>query len=147
MAATSYNARQVVVTWGDLVLTDSAVETGEFCVVERVNPSTQMEDTMTGTVFAARNSRGGTVRVTLSSHGDANQALSDALAEQESSGRIIARKLMVKDYNGTEKAVSDKAVLEGYPSMSNAGDATVQSRTWTFLCSNLEMVLGPGTAL
>lgn len=149
MANTTYNARQVLLTWGSTALTDGAPLTGDFCTVERTAPSAAIVGTLGGGAVAiAGNDRTGTVTVTLYASSVENADLSAALELQESDGRIISYKLLAKDYNGTEEFSSDQAFIAGPPAVAFSADGTsAPTRVWTFLCPGLKMVYGAGNAL
>lgn len=142
---TSYNAQQVIVTWGSQVLTDGVPETGENITVARTTESGSLVSNLGGdAVLLLRNDRTGTLTITLFSHSEANTYLSEALTRQERTGRAVAKPLMVKDYNGNELFTSDTAVVATMPESGFAGDA-VPTRSWTLLLPNLQMTHGGGT--
>lgn len=139
----SYNARQVVAVWGTTVLTESMPESGENLTVSRNTPSTELAAQMGNSVAVMRNDRTGTVTVTVYSHSAANTALSEALNRQERGIRVVAKSLMVKDYNSEEIFSADTAVIAGPPTAGFSGDGA-PTRQWTLLCGELNMVFGEG---
>lgn len=144
---TSYNGRQVVITWGEITITDSTRAEGEFCTVTRASDTVTLTPLMNGgAVINTVNNRTGTVVVTLDKNGEANSALTAAMKQHEETGVPVGKALMIKDYNGTELHECSFAVLTRPADSAFAGEDG-GTRQWTFQCPELLMSPGAGNQL
>lgn len=137
--AKTYNAKQVIVTWGPFNLTEGALSEGVFV---EVNPTARraMQTGLMGggAVIGILNNTTGTVTVTLSAAADINNILTDALSLQIQEGVPRSQPLLVKDHSGRAVDSCPDAVLDGFPPKSYAADGT-PTYQWVFLCPELKM--------
>lgn len=142
---TAYNKRQVIATLGDINLTDSAQEEGDFLEITRNVDTATLTATMKGAVINISNNRTGVATLTLDQHGEANSRLSALVEEMEQTGRPNGLAFMAKDYNGTELHTCDFAVV-ARPADSAFGEQS-GTRQWQLIFPVLNSSPGAGNAL
>ena len=116
---TTYNSRQVIVSWGPYTLTDGALSEGTFAEVAPTARRATQTGLMGGDgVIAVLNSTLGTVTTTPSASAAINDDLTGELQAGIDSESPTVYKLMVKDHSGRSVASCPKAVLDGFPTLT-----------------------------
>lgn len=137
--AKTYNAKQVIVTWGATELTPGMPESGTTVEVDRTSVAASLTPILGGSaVVNVRNDKTGMIRVSLLASSDANEALTEALLFAEEAGTPAIAPMMVNDVSsGKTKHSTPIAVIEKFPTMTYTEN--VPTLTWTFLCTDLKM--------
>lgn len=135
-----YDPRDVIVTWGPLLLqgfsdgTFVSAEYDEDAVTKHVGA----QGAVTATVSA---NRGGKVTVTIGQASPTNDALSLIAAAQRQPGAGLQRHaLMVKHVNGTTLIAAAEAWIQKVPNTEFGAEHA--AREWIFDCAELEAHVG-----
>ncbi len=141
-----YSPLKVVGSWvtptplGVIDILDGAVNTGDFVAIETDVDAWTREADLAGNATRVRNyNKGGRVRVTLSASSPTNTRLSQAAAADEISESVVGA-LVLRDLNGNTVVECDGAFLVDIPDFSFGSERG--SRTWTWECAAVRMVLG-----
>lgn len=143
MESKTYDARDVIITWGEIIL-DGAGDGDTVTVAyneDNVKLTAGSQGFMVATV-SANNS--GKVTWNASQASPVNDRLSAVAALQRRKGvGLIKKPIMVKHINGTTLAIGPEAWIVKVPDA--AFGAELKNRDWMFECPQLEVFLGGST--
>lgn len=138
-----YDARDVIVTWGEIELEGAAP--GTFVVIkydaEAVKKTRGAQNFVVAVVTG---DDGGSVTWTASQASPVNDRLSAVAAIQRRKGVGLQKKpLMVKHTNGTTLAIAPEAWIKKVPDAGFGDDH--ETREWEFDCAHLDAFIGGST--
>jgi hypothetical protein len=141
-----YAPLKVVGSWvipippGVIDILDGAVNTGDFVAIETDADAWTREADLGGNATRVRsNNEGGRIRVTLSASSPTNTKLTKAAAADAISENVVGA-LVLRDLNGNTVVECDGAFLVDIPDFSFGSERG--SRTWTWECAAIRIVLG-----
>ena len=141
-----YAPLKVVGSWvipippGVIDILDGAVNTGDFVAIETDTDAWSREADLSGNATRVRNNNGGgRIRVTLSASSPTNTKLS-AMAAADAISENVVGALVLRDLNGNTVVECDGAFLVDIPDFSFGSERG--SRTWTWECAAIRVVLG-----
>lgn len=139
----SYDARDVVITWGEIELEGAAP--GTFVKITYDNDAVVKTVGAQGFVVATvKADDGGMIEWTASQASPVNDRLSAIAAIQRRKGAGLVKKpLMVKHINGTTLALGPEAWIKKVPDAA-FGDEH-ETRVWGFDIAHLEANIGGST--
>jgi hypothetical protein len=143
METLSYDARDVVITWGEIELEGPAP--GTFVtIVYDADAVTKTRGAQNFVVAIVTGNDGGSVTWTASQASPTNDRLSAIAALQRQKGvGLVKKPLQVKHVNGTTLAIGPEAWIKKVP--DSAFGEEHESREWLFDVAHLNLFVGGST--
>lgn len=141
-----YVPLKVVGSWdtnsplGVIDILDGTIDGGEFAATETDNPTWSREHDRHGNATRVKNSnKGGRQRITFSASSPTNDALSRAVALDDTTDAVVGP-IVLKDLNGNTRVVITGAFLVDTPDPSFGSDRG--SRVWVWECATIDKFIG-----